>query len=307
MNTSTKIGNLELKNPFIAASGTYGYGVEYTDLSPADRWGAVILKSVSPKPRPGNVPPRCCETDCGMINSIGLANEGLEVYMKEKIPAFRKAFPGATCIASLAGETLEEFLLLAEKLSEMPEIKAFELNISCPNVAKGGMHFGADRNASCQLVRECKKISKVPVWVKVTPSTTDPVGVAAACAEAGADAVVATNTIPAMKIDVRRCRPVLGNIFGGLSGPAIFTASLRIAYLIHRALPELPLIGCGGVDCGEKAVQFILAGCSAVEIGTATFRNPGTEQLCLEYLEKYMAEMKFGSIEDFRALAHRTN
>ena len=272
MSLLTKVGSLELANPFIAASGTYGYGTEYGDLSPAKEWGAVILKSVSKNPRPGNVPPRCCETDSGMINSIGLANVGLEKFM-------------------------------AEKLSIVDTIKAFELNISCPNVAKGGMHFGADCNASRQLVEEMKKISKVPVWVKVTPSTTDPVGVATVCAEAGADAVVATNTIPAMKIDINRCRPVLGNTVGGLSGPAIFPASLRIAYLIHRALPELPLVGCGGVDCGEKAVQYILSGCSAVEIGTATFRRPDILVEIKKFLADYMDRMGFKTIEDFRGIA----
>ena len=303
MSLLTKVGSLELANPFIAASGTYGYGTEYGDLSPAKEWGAVILKSVSKNPRPGNVPPRCCETDSGMINSIGLANVGLEKFMAEKLPSFASANPNATCIVSLAGETLDEFLYLAEKLSIVDTIKAFELNISCPNVAKGGMHFGADCNASRQLVEEMKKISKVPVWVKVTPSTTDPVGVATVCAEAGADAVVATNTIPAMKIDINRCRPVLGNTVGGLSGPAIFPASLRIAYLIHRALPELPLVGCGGVDCGEKAVQYILSGCSAVEIGTATFRRPDILVEIKKFLADYMDKMGFKTIEDFRGIA----
>ncbi len=306
MSLSTKVGSFELANPFIAASGTYGYGTEYGDLSPAREWGAVILKSVSRNPRPGNVPPRCCEVDSGMINSIGLANVGLDKYMSEKLPAFAAANPDAVCIASLAGETLDEFLYLAEKLTKIKTVKAFELNISCPNVAKGGMHFGADCNASRQLVTEMKKISSVPVWVKVTPSTTDPVGVASVCAEAGADAVVATNTIPAMKIDINRCRPVLGNTFGGLSGPAMFPASLRIAYMIHRALPELPLVGCGGVDCGEKAVQYILAGCSAVEIGTATFRRPDTLAEVKQFLSEYMERMNFKSIEDFRGLASRT-
>ncbi len=306
MNLSTKVGSFELANPFIAASGTYGYGTEYGDLSPAKEWGAVILKSVSKNPRPGNVPPRCCEVDSGMINSIGLANVGLDKYMSEKLPAFAAANPDAVCVASLAGETLDEFLYLAEKLTEVKTIKAFELNISCPNVAKGGMHFGADCNASRQLVTEMKKISSVPVWVKVTPSTTDPVGVASVCAEAGADAAVATNTIPAMKIDIARCRPVLGNKTGGLSGPAIFPASLRIAYMIHRALPELPLIGCGGVDCGEKAVQYILAGCSAVEIGTATFRRPDTLAEVKQFLSDYMDRMGFKTIEDFRGLAARS-
>ena len=160
-------------------------------------------------------------------------------------------------------------------------------------------------NASRQLVTEMKKISSVPVWVKVTPSTTDPVGVASVCAEAGADAVVATNTIPAMKIDITRCRPVLGNKTGGLSGPAMFPASLRIAYMIHRALPELPIVGCGGVDCGEKAVQYILAGCSAVEIGTATFRRPDTLTEVKQFLENYMDRMGFKTVDDFRGLAAR--
>lgn len=303
MSLLTKVGSLELSNPFIAASGTFGYGMEYNDLSPAGDWGAVILKSVSLKPRPGNVPPRCCETDSGMINSIGLANVGIDAFIEKKLPLFAETAPDATCVASIAGETLEEFICLAERLSGNPTVKAIELNISCPNVAKGGMHFGADRNASIELVKECRKVSSVPIWVKVTPATTDPVSVALACGEAGADAVVATNTVPATRIDIRKCRPVLGNVFGGLSGPAIFPISLRIAYVIHKAMPELTLIGCGGVDCGEKAVQFILAGCSAVEIGCATFRNPGTVLEVKSFVEKYMEEMGFETIEDFRGKA----
>lgn len=301
---SVNAGNLKLQNPFIAASGTYGYGTEYIDLSPAGEWGAVVLKSVSRYPKAGNLPPRACETDRGMINSIGLANTGLDIYIKEKLPQFEALCPEALCIASIAGETVEEFIFIAEKLTKIKTVKAIELNISCPNVEKGGMHFGEDKAASSELIKECKKISDIPVWVKITLSASDPLSIATICAEAGADAVVAANTIPAMKIDIRKCRPVLGNIFGGLSGPAIFPASLRTAYIIHKAIPELPLIGCGGIDNGEKAIQYILAGCSAVEIGTATFRQPKTIYNVKDYLEKYMKEMGFGSIEDFKGIAH---
>lgn len=299
----TTIGTLVLDNPFIAASGTCGYGFEYNDVMPSDKWGAVVLKTITPNMRVGNKPPRCCETDSGMLNAIGLANVGIDKFTEEKLPAFAAAFPKAKGVVSIAGETTEEFVFLTEKISGNPDAasaaKAIEMNFSCPNVAKGGIHFGADTLSAAETVKQCRNITKIPLWVKISPASPDPVRIAETCIEAGADAIVAGNTMPAMIIDIWKKKPVLGNITGGLSGPAIFPISLRIAYIIAKAVPGIPLIGCGGIDCGEKAVQFLLAGCSAVEVGSAVFRHPNLLDSLLAELESYMEKTGATSVSDF--------
>lgn len=294
------IGTLVLDNSFIAASGTSGYGFEYNDVMPSDKWGAVVLKTVTPKPRAGNKPPRCCETDSGMLNAIGLANVGIDKFTKEKLPAFASTFPKAKGVVSIAGETTEEFALLTEKISANPDaVSAIEMNFSCPNVARGGIHFGADTLSAAETVKQCRSITKIPLWIKISPASPDPVRIAETCMEAGADAIVAGNTMPAMIIDIWKKKPLLGNITGGLSGPAIFPISLRIAYIIAKALPGIPLIGCGGIDCGEKAVQFLLAGCSAVEVGSAVFRHPNLLDSLLSELASYMEKTGAGAVSDF--------
>ena len=301
--TNNLTGNLIIDNPFIAASGTYGYGTEYSDITPPEKWGALVLKTVTVKQRDGNKPPRCCETDSGMINSIGLANCGIEHFLKEKLPEFIKKFPNAKPVVSIAGETTEEFVFLAGKLAEQKGITAIELNFSCPNVSRGGIHFGADCLSSKEAVRECRKTTQLPLWVKISPAAADPVNIASTCMEAGADAIVASNTVPAMAIDIWKQKPVLGNITGGLSGPAIFPISLRVAYLIAKSLRGITLIGCGGADSAEKAIQFILAGCSAVEVGTAIFRQPDIIDKLTEGLKSYMEKMGYKKISDFKGKA----
>jgi len=299
INLNTRIDNLMLDNPFLAASGTCGYGTEYSDFVPPEKWGALVLKTVTPKQRDGNKPPRCCETDSGMLNSIGLANCGIELLIKEKMPEFTGKFPNAKPVVSIAGETTEEFVLLTEKLAECKGISAIELNFSCPNVSRGGIHFGADSLSSQEAVKECRKATQLPLWVKISPTVPDPVKIASICMESGANAIVATNTIPGMVVDIWKQKPVLGNIMGGLSGPAIFPVSLRVAYLIAKSIPGITLIGCGGVDSAEKAIQFILAGCSAVEVGTAVFRSPDILYKLIEEVKTYMEKMKYTNVSDF--------
>ena len=300
---NTKIGNLMIDNPFIAASGTCGYGTEYADIVPPEKWGALVLKTVTVKQRDGNQPPRCCETDSGMLNSIGLANCGIEQFLKEKLPEFINRFPNAKPIVSIAGETTEEFVLLTGKLADHKGINAIELNFSCPNVSRGGIHFGADTLSSQEAVKECRKSTKLPLWIKISPTAPDPVKIASICMESGADAIVATNTVPGMVIDIWKEKPLLGNITGGLSGPAIFPISLRVAYLIAKSIPGIPLIGCGGVSNAEKAIQYILAGCSAVEIGTAVFRSPNILYNLMEEVKTYMGKMGYAKISDFKGKA----
>ena len=297
------LGTLNLKNPAIAASGTYGYGTEYSDFCPADDWGAVILKSVSEKPRDGNPPPRCCEVEGGMINSIGLANVGMEKFLSEKMQEFRKKHEKAVCIASIAGESLAEFEKLSERINESGKIDAVEINISCPNVSKGGMHFGSDPQSAAEVIASCRRKTALPLLAKISPAAGSPVDVARACADSGADIIVAVNTIPGMKIDIEKGKPVLGNIFGGLSGPAIYPAALRIAFLIHRALPEIPLVGCGGIDSADTALQFIMAGCSAFQIGTATFRNPECLYTILDNIRIFMQKKGYKSVKDAVGIA----
>ncbi len=292
-----------LENPFITASGTCGYGSEYSEITPPERWGAVVLKTVTLRPREGNPPPRCCETDSGMLNSIGLANTGIDLFLSDKLPSFTRQFPQAKAVASIAGETIGEFAILAGKIAQQGGVRALEMNFSCPNVAKGGIHFGADTSSAAEAVKECRKASSLPLWVKISPAASDPVKIASACMEAGADAIVASNTMPGMVIDIWKQKPLLGNITGGLSGPAIFPVSLKVAYMIAKALPGISLIGCGGIDSAEKALQFILAGCSAVEIGTAVFRAPDILDSLIEGLVSYMERSGFKSIKEFRGNA----
>ena len=300
---NTKIGDITLDNPFIAASGTCGYGAEYADILPPEKWGALVLKTVTLKQRDGNKPPRCCETDSGMLNSIGLANCGIDQFIKEKLPEFINKFPNAKPVASIAGETTEEFVLLTEKLTAQKGIRAIELNFSCPNVSRGGIHFGADTLSAKEAVKECRKTTQLPLWVKISPSVPDPVNIASICIESGANAIVASNTVPGMVIDIWKECPLLGNITGGLSGPAIFPISLRVAYLIAKAIPEITLIGCGGISSAEKAIQFILAGCSAVEVGTAVFRSPNILYKLVKDLKSYMEKMGYTKISDFKGKA----
>jgi dihydroorotate dehydrogenase (NAD+) catalytic subunit len=299
----TSIAGLELKNPAIAASGTYGYGTEYDDFCPSEDWGAVILKSVSENPRAGNPPPRCCEVESGMINSIGLANVGVENFLSDKMPEFRNKHKNSICIASIAGESLKEFEILSEKIETAGNIDAVEINISCPNVSKGGMHFGSDPASAAEVIGVCRKKTKLPILAKISPAAGSPVDVARACADSGADIIVAINTVPGMKIDIEKGKPVLGNIFGGMSGPAMYPAALRIAFMIHKALPEVPLIGCGGIDSADTALQFMMAGCSSFQMGTSIFRNPESLYTILDDICIFMQKKGYKSLKDCIGIA----
>ena len=300
---NTSIAGLDLKNPAISASGTYGYGTEYDDFCPSEDWGAVILKSVSQLPKEGNPPPRCCEVESGMINSIGLANVGIDKFINEKMPAFREKHPGSVCIASIAGSSIPEFEVLAERAENSRTINAVEINISCPNVSKGGMHFGSDPSSAAEVLSAVRKHTKLPLLAKISPAAGSPVDVAKACADSGADILTAVNTVPGMKIDIEKGKPVLGNVFGGMSGPAMYPAALRIAYMIHKALPDVPLVGCGGIDCAETALQFLMAGCSAFQIGTSIFRNPESLYTILDNICIFMQKKGYKSLKDVIGIA----
>ncbi len=288
VDLSARVGGLALKNPVIAASGTFGYGLEFSGyLDPADL-GGLVVKGLALRPRAGNPPPRICESACGMLNAIGLAGIGVEAFLAEKLPALQKA--GATVIANLYGESQAEFAELAARLDGAPGLAAMELNVSCPNVKAGGMAFGQDPGAVAKVTAAVRAVTSLPLWVKLTPNTGDVVAAARAAAEAGADALCLINTLLAMAIDARSRRPRLANVMGGLSGPAIKPVGLRMVFQVARALPGVPVVGIGGIVSGEDAAEYLLAGASAVQVGTANFSDPAACLRIARELEAFCAE-----------------
>lgn len=272
VDLSVEIAGIKMKNPVLAASGTFGYGTEYLPLVPPGLFGAVITKTITLLPRAGNVPPRVYETPGGMLNSIGLANVGAERFLKEKLPGLLSHHP--VVIVNIAGNTMEEYIELAGMLKGHPGISGIELNISCPNVKQGGVAFGSDPVQAAKLTALVKKASDKPLIVKLSPNVADIAAIARAVEEAGADALSLINTLYGMAVDIEKQRPVLGNVTGGLSGPAVKPVALYNVFKASRAV-KVPVIGLGGIMTGGDAVEFMLAGASAVQIGTATFANPG--------------------------------
>ncbi|CAO0819893.1 Dihydroorotate dehydrogenase B (NAD(+)), catalytic subunit [Desulfarculales bacterium] len=278
---------VKLNNPIIAASGTFGYGLEYREQMDFQALGGLVTKGVSLKPRAGNPPPRICETAAGMLNAIGLANVGLEVFLRDKLPALRPW--GVPVMVNLYGESLEEFVELARALDAAPGVAALELNVSCPNVSQGGMAFGCHPGSVGEITAAVRAATNLPLWVKLTPNVADPVPMALAAQAAGADAVCLINTLLGMAIDAKRRRPCLGNVVGGLSGPAIKPVGLRMVWQVARAV-EIPVVGMGGIVSGTDAAEYLLAGASAVQVGTANFLDPeaclkvarGLESFCRE-------------------------
>lgn len=287
------IGALRLNNPVLTASGTFGYAEEFASLVDLKRLGGVVVKGISLKPRPGNPPPRIVETPCGMLNAIGLENVGVERFLAEKMPFLRDC--GCRVIVNILGDTVEEYALLAEQLSQAAGIDALEVNISCPNVKKGGVAFGTVPEMAAEVTRAVRLVSRVPVIVKLSPNVTDIVAMARAVEEAGADALSLINTLIGMAVDVRTRKPKLANIIGGLSGPAIKPVALRMVWQVARAV-SIPVIGIGGISNAEDAIEFLLAGASAIQVGTANFIQPATAEQIIEGLATYLCEQGESSI-----------
>ncbi|MGM0427186.1 MAG: dihydroorotate dehydrogenase [Thermodesulfobacteriota bacterium] len=271
VDLNVRLGPLELKNPVLTASGTFGYGREFAELVDPSRLGGMVVKGISLKPRPGNPPPRIVETPCGMLNAIGLANVGLDAFLKEKLPWLQTLHTAV--IVNIYGHTLEEYAQVAAGLNGIEGISALEVNISCPNVARGGMAFGTDPDMSARVTEAVLKHIDKPVIVKLSPNVTDIGVIARAVETAGAHALSLINTLTGMVIDIETRKPVLGNSSGGLSGPAIRPVALYMVHQVVKAV-RIPVIGVGGIVTAEDALQFLMAGASAVEVGTGNFVYP---------------------------------
>lgn len=300
MNLSVQLApnnprGLLLKNPVMTASGTFGYGTEYSDFVDIQKLGAVVCKGTTLEPREGNPQPRLAETPAGLLNSIGLQNIGVEALIKEKAPMW--ATWQVPVIVNIAGESIDDYARLAARLDGVAGVSGLEVNIGCPNVKSGGMEFGTDPRAAASVTRAVKKAGSLPVIVKLTPNVTSIVEIAEAVADAGADALCLINTLRGMAIDVSARKPSLGNICGGLSGPAIKPVALHMVYQVAGRV-KLPIVGCGGITSAQDALEFIMAGASAVEVGTAQFVNPRALLDVLEGIEDFMRREGVKDVSD---------
>ncbi len=295
VDLSVDIGGLRLDNPVMLASGTCGYGVELMGFLDLRSVGAVVVKGISLKPREGNPPPRLVETPCGLLNSIGLENVGVEAFLEHKLPALLSL--GATVVVNILGSSEEEYRSIASFLKGAQGIAALEVNISCPNVKAGGVAFGQDPGAAARVVEAVRSAWDRTLIVKLSPNVTDVTVIARAVEEAGADAVSLINTLLGMAIDIKARRPVLANLFGGLSGPAIKPVALRMVWQVARVV-RIPVIGMGGITTAGDALEFLMAGASAVQIGTANLVNPSVASTVVEGVRAYMEEHSLARVED---------
>lgn len=281
---SVKIGSLNLKNPVLTASGTFGYGHEYDDYLDISRLGALITKTITLEPREGNPMPRIAETPAGMLNSIGLSNIGARQYLDEKLPLIQDI--DTAVITNVAGNTVEEYSQVVEFVQNHSRIDGFEINISCPNVERGGLAFGTDARATADVVSAVRKVTRKPVIVKLTPNVTDITEIAKAAEDSGADAVSCINTVIGLTIDIASRRPKLARIVGGLSGPAIKPIALAKVFQVSNAV-RLPVIGVGGIMSWQDAVEFFIAGAAAIQVGTLNFIEPDGAVRIVDGLETY--------------------
>lgn len=300
IDLSVNLGGMHLNNPVVVASGTFGYGIEYEDFMDIGSIGAISVKGTTLEARPGNPPPRIIETSAGMLNAIGLENPGIEVFLKQHLPYLREK--NATVIANIAGNSIEEYAEMAARIEKAEGIAAIELNISCPNVKQGGMQFGTDPDMVKSVVKAVKSESSLPVIPKLSPNVRDIVEIAQAAQEGGADALSMINTLMGMAVDINKRKPVLANIFGGLSGPAIKPVALRMIYQVYREI-DLPILGGGGIMNYEDALEFIMVGASAISIGTGNFVNPGIAREVITGIKTYMKENKIEKLENLVGIA----
>lgn len=295
MDLTVNIGHLKLKNPVMTASGTFGYGEEYSEFVDLNRLGAVIVKGISLKPMEGNPPPRICETPCGMLNAIGLQNVGLKRFLKEKLPYLKKYNTGI--IVNILGNSIQEYIKLSKALDDAG-VDGIELNVSCPNVKKGGIIFGTDKKTLARLVSKVRNSVKSAILItKLSPNVSSIQEFSKIAEESGSNAISLINTIPAIAIDIETGRPRLANVIGGLSGPAIKPIAIRIVWESYNAV-KIPIIGIGGIMNAADAIEFMFAGASAVAIGTANFVNPMSTIEVIEGIEEYLKRKKIEDIKE---------
>jgi dihydroorotate dehydrogenase (NAD+) catalytic subunit len=290
---TVELAGIKMRNPVMTASGTFGYGAEFADYLNLESLGAMITKGLSLRPKAGNPTPRIVETPGGMLNAIGLQNVGIDAFISQKLPYLSKV--ATPVIVNLYGNTLEEYGEVAARLDGLPGVAGIEVNISCPNVKQGGIVFGTDPAAAQEVVRLVKRSTSKPMIVKLSPNVTDVVLMARACVDAGADALSLINTLTGMAIDLDRRRPVLANVTGGLSGPAIKPVALRMVWQVAKVV-KVPIIGIGGIMNARDALEFILAGATAVQVGTASFLDPSAAQTIAKDMEQYLVDKGIDSL-----------
>ena len=294
MNTTVSLSNIELRNPVIPASGTYGFGEEFAALYDLNVLGGISFKGTTREARYGNALPRIAECGgYGMLNAVGLQNPGVEHVVAHELPRLRELYKGVV-LANVSGFSIDDYVYTCERMDKAPEVDIIEVNISCPNVHNGGMAFGTQPEAAAEVTRAVKAVTHKPVYMKLSPNVTDIVAIARACEEAGADGLCLINTILGMRIDIRKRRPVLANRYGGYSGPGVFPVALRMVNQVARAV-QVPIIGCGGVEKAEDVVEMMMAGATAVEVGAANLVNP---MACKEIVERLPRLMEALGIEN---------
>ena len=306
MNLSVQLapGNkkgLKLTNPVMTTSGTFGYGMEYEHLFDIQKLGAIVCKGTTLEPRDGNPQPRIAETANGMLNSIGLQNIGVDALIKEKAPVW--AGWQVPVIVNIAGRTIDDYAEVAKELDKIPGVAGLEVNISCPNIKAGGAEFGANPESAAKVTEAVRKATSLPVIMKLTPNTAEIVRIAQAVTGAGADALCFINTIRGMAINIKTRKPLLGNGYGGLSGPAIKPVALYMVYEVFKAV-NIPIIGCGGITNVGDAIEFFMAGATAIQVGTASFKNPRAPMDVLEGIEGFLEKEKIQDIRELIGVAH---
>jgi len=295
IDIQVKIAGLKLKNPILTASGCFGYGEEAADFFDLGKLGGIVTKSITPLPRTGHPPPKVAETSSGMLNAIGLTNVGLDKFITDKLPQLRAI--DTAVIVNIAGTTIDDYKRLAEKISAAAGVDAIEINISCPNVDRGGLEFGASPESAAKVTEVCKRVSRIPVIPKLSPNVSDIVAIAKAVEDAGADAVSLINTLVGTSIDIDTRKFKLSNRFGGLSGPAIKPVALAMVYKVASSV-KIPVVGLGGISSGSDAVEFLLAGASAVQIGTACFAEPNIFERVIDELTAYLQNNNYKNVTE---------
>ena len=302
VDISTELSGVKLDNPIIPASGTFGFGAEFNNLYDIDILGSFSFKGTTKEPRFGNPTPRIAECRDGMINSVGLANPGIDAVINEELPALRDVFH-KPIIANISGFSVDEYKYCCERMNKEDQVEILEVNISCPNVHAGGMAFGTSPDAAAEVTAAVKSVTDKPVYMKLSPNVTSITDIAVACEAAGADGISLINTLLGMRIDIKRGRPVIANKMGGFSGPAIFPVAVRMVYQVYDAV-NIPIIGMGGVSTAEDVIEMMMAGASAVEVGAANLVDPFACPKIIERLPKLCEELKINKLTDIIGRAH---